>query len=634
MKNKVMLLIPILLLSSCNIVYTNSSNSQSADEVIDSSSKNQEETSSSFTSNETSSSTNHDNTSNSSSDDNKEDINYDVIPIKYYTFEYQHILDTYTQGKTFNLNEYKNYMILDSNGRIVYTVANSGCNHGGKDRYYSHPLYQQDIVSYIDETNRTVKVPSNCVGYSISFEGYGKYAYDLSNGSIPINTFEELGYGSLIYSWNSLSNSYLSIENGVKIQKAPEEIALPALASKTSKAIPGTGDGNDYFYSANAKPVETKIVDGVTHTQYTYSSVNGFTKTVHTVIADLNKVTFELGTPNNSYAPTANAYLKSQATAYEQASNRKVYAAVNGDFFGAGAAGMPNGFSVKDGVVISNCSPWYESLVNGMWAFSVSYNNVASIDKSANSASSYYFVDNYIDLYNTKASLVKSSKIDAINNKYVYDPNYGSSRPINNSIITKSGLSVSNKNVIYVDKIATYDNGNGEVRFPFDGKVNKIVKNYSGNITLSNNQVALLVDSSFVNIATTNHRVRVGVTKSDNEAFSNVKTLIGGRHLLVNNYKEVSNVSSETTNGSTSRRARTAIGLMGDGKVMLFVCNENNGLTFKEIADFMAYYGCQIAMNLDGGGSTGLYVRSNDSLTLKTGANTRAITNSLLIVQK
>lgn len=634
MKKKVLLLIPILLLTSCNIIYTNSSDltdSSSQDLTSNSNSSSNEE--SSFDSQQqTSSSDYKEDSNNSSSKDNQEDINYDIIPTKYYTFEYQAIIDTYKAGTTFNLNEYKNYMILDSKGRIVYTVANAGCGHGGNNSYYSHPLYQKDIINYINDSSRTVTIPANCTGYSISFEEYGKYAYSLSNNTIPVNTFEDYGYGSQIYAWNSLANSYLTTANGVKINPAPSITPLPELVSKKSKATPGTPDGNDYFYAANANPVQTSITDGVMHTKYTYSSVNGFSKTVHTVIADLNKVTFELGTPSNSYAPTANAYLKAQAEAYESSSSRKVYAAVNGDFFGAGAAGMPNGFSVKDGVVISNCSPWYESLVNGMWAFSISYNNVASIDKSANSGSSYYYVDNYIDLYNTKASLVKSSKIDAINNKYVYDPNYGSSRPINNGVITKSGLSVSNKNVVYVDKIATY--GTGSIAFPFDGNISKVVKNYSGSISLTSNQVALIVDSSFASAATTSHRVRVGVSKSTNEAFSNVKTLIGGRHLLVNNYKEVSTVSNETTNGATSRRARTAVGLMGDGKVMLFVCNESNGLNLKEVADFMAYYGCQIAMNLDGGGSTGLYVRSNNALTLKTGANTRALTNSLLIVQK
>ena len=744
MKKLLLLLTTILLLSSCEYIYigsngisseNNSSDIQSEISSEEISSNEEGSSFSSVSSESVSSNISSENTSLESSEissspsfsesiSSEESLepepDYNIIPSNFYTFEGKDIIKIFEEGNKLPLKEYTNYIILDREGRIYYTVANSGCGYG-IEKYYSHPLYHQDVLNSINKVDNSITIPQDFTAYSISFDAYGKWANSLSNGVIPTDYFDLHGYGIHTYKWNSLNNAYLGLENGIKIDTSikvesitasviskylyvgetaqinvtisPEnasdktltystnnsyiasvsskglvtannpgnatitisssngitntidfsvskkeevviETPLPSIGNRIFYSPSGCPDGNDYFYSADAKPSSTTITNGVVYTKYNYSSINGYSLNVYTITIDLDEVTLELGTPSDSYFPTTTSVLKNQANAYESSSGRKVYAAINGDFFGAGAKGMPNGFSVKDGVVVSNCSPWYEDLVNGMWAFSVSYNNIASIDESASSWSSYEYVDNYIELYNSQANRLKSVKIDAINNNIVYDPNYGSSRTRNNEVITYSGLSVSNKNVVYINKTETYDNGNGNINFPFDGRISKISKNFSGEINLSNNEVALLVDSSFLSSAKIDLRVRVGRTISSSSAFDNVKTLIGGRHLLVSNYKELSNIKSETTNGANSRRARTAIGLMSDGKVMLFACNDSSGLTLQQVADFMAYYGCHTAMNLDGGGSTGLYVRQNDSLSLKAGANSRGLTNSLLVVEK
>ena len=60
-----------------------------------------------------------------------------------------------------------------------------------------------------------------------------------------------------------------------------------------------------------------------------------------------------------------------------------------------------------------------------------------------------------------------------------------------------------------------------------------------------------------------------------------------------------------------TRRARTAVGIMEDGKMVLFVCDEDSslskGATLVEVAQIMKGLGCKYAMNLDGGGSTGMW---------------------------
>ena len=62
----------------------------------------------------------------------------------------------------------------------------------------------------------------------------------------------------------------------------------------------------------------------------------------------------------------------------------------------------------------------------------------------------------------------------------------------------------------------------------------------------------------------------------------------------------------------TNRRARTAIGRTGDGRVLLVTVDENSranpdwssGLTMRQLADVMIALGARDAVNLDGGGST------------------------------
>lgn len=67
---------------------------------------------------------------------------------------------------------------------------------------------------------------------------------------------------------------------------------------------------------------------------------------------------------------------------------------------------------------------------------------------------------------------------------------------------------------------------------------------------------------------------------------------------------------------------RTAVGYTEDGKVILFVCDGrtsvSGGATLTELAMLMKGLGCVAALNLDGGGSTGMMVGTdhvNDSVT-------------------
>lgn len=487
-------------------------------------------------------------------------------------------------------------------------------------------LNNEVIDMYVEETKKinVSFVPENTTEKELTYESNNNTVASVSNsGLITANDV-----GSAIITIKTINNITKTIQVNVSIA------SLPDLIEKDFVKDTAPYYGNEYFYVDNLSPQVTNITDGVTLTKYNYYSVDGSAaRKVYLLVADMNYVTVEVGTRNNSLFPTANQVLLTQGEKYESTTNKKVYAGVNGDYFGFLGGGKPNGFVVKNGFVVSAKSCSYESLVNGMFALSVSYNNVASVEKSALNSSTYYRIDNAMELYDYAANKKGSFNIDAIDGNIMYDGYQGNSRNIVNELITET-VNVTNKNVLIVEKTKSYNNL--ATNFPFDGKIVQKLQSHSGTINLSSNQVAILASTTFFNLAKINHQVRIGVTRSDSNAFSNTKTVIGGRHLLIQDYKIAPNLANESTNGAQYRRARTAVGVDGDGKVMIFICEDgsSSGLKLLEVADFMRYFGCKDAFNLDGGGSTGLITRSNNELVLTAGKNSRAVANTLLITEK
>ena len=69
---------------------------------------------------------------------------------------------------------------------------------------------------------------------------------------------------------------------------------------------------------------------------------------------------------------------------------------------------------------------------------------------------------------------------------------------------------------------------------------------------------------------------------------------------------------------------RTAVGYLADGRVILFVCDgrisQSDGATTLEVAAIMKGLGCVGALNLDGGGSTGMWAGGQHLNSLLTGS--------------
>ena len=94
-----------------------------------------------------------------------------------------------------------------------------------------------------------------------------------------------------------------------------------------------------------------------------------------------------------------------------------------------------------------------------------------------------------------------------------------------------------------------------------------------------------------------------------NEAWQNVTDAIGGGALIVENGKVV-DVGNDAL--YTARHPRSAVGIKADGKVVFCAVDGrragySNGMTARELSEYMISLGCDYALNLDGGGSTTVY---------------------------
>lgn len=83
---------------------------------------------------------------------------------------------------------------------------------------------------------------------------------------------------------------------------------------------------------------------------------------------------------------------------------------------------------------------------------------------------------------------------------------------------------------------------------------------------------------------------------------------------------------------------RSAVGVTEDGKIVLFICDgridESQGAYMKELGPIMKSIGCVHAMNLDGGGSTGMWISGSGMINHKDGSSWRAVKSTLGFFRK
>ena len=129
----------------------------------------------------------------------------------------------------------------------------------------------------------------------------------------------------------------------------------------------------------------------------------------------------------------------------------------------------------------------------------------------------------------------------------------------------------------------------------------------------------------------------VEVKLNTNPEWNEVKHIISGGPYLIKNGEIYIDVAEEKLNAITGRNPRTAIGITADKNLVLITVDGREessvGMTLTELATYMKSIGCKEAMNLDGGGSSVMYIKGNivNSPSIKGGI---AISNAFTVSVK
>lgn len=97
--------------------------------------------------------------------------------------------------------------------------------------------------------------------------------------------------------------------------------------------------------------------------------------------------------------------------------------------------------------------------------------------------------------------------------------------------------------------------------------------------------------------------------------WDNVNHIISGGPYLIKNGEIFIDITEQKLGAIGGKNPRTAIGYTQDGNLIMVAVDGREGasvgMTLRELAGFMQSIGCVNAMNLDGGGSTVMYVNGN-----------------------
>lgn len=122
--------------------------------------------------------------------------------------------------------------------------------------------------------------------------------------------------------------------------------------------------------------------------------------------------------------------------------------------------------------------------------------------------------------------------------------------------------------------------------------------------------------------------------------FAGCTWVLGGYDAIVNNFTV--NTNCHTDNSGNAAAPRTFIGFKEDGTGFLCVVDGRGaggsvGITVNQEAQLASVLGAKFALELDGGGSSTMVVRVNDTLTLRnvpSDGSMRRVSNAIMLVEK
>lgn len=166
-------------------------------------------------------------------------------------------------------------------------------------------------------------------------------------------------------------------------------------------------------------------------------------------------------------------------------------------------------------------------------------------------------------------------------------------------------------------------------------KNNKIVEISNSSITIPEGGYVLSGPEKIISQIITSKKVELKI--NTNPEWQGVKHIISGGPYLVKNGQPYVDIAEEKLNSIGGRNPRSAIGYTAENDFILVAVDGREGssigMSLWELAKFMHSIGCVGAMNLDGGGSTVMYVKGNivNNPAFKGGI---ALSNALIIAHK
>ena len=114
--------------------------------------------------------------------------------------------------------------------------------------------------------------------------------------------------------------------------------------------------------------------------------------------------------------------------------------------------------------------------------------------------------------------------------------------------------------------------------------------------------------------------------------------LCGGPRLLANGKVSINGVEEKFDNSIINgRHPRTAVAMTFDGDLLLIVVDgrkkDSIGMKLSELAEYLQRLGCMHAINLDGGGSTAMYLNGK-IINRPSDGSERRISNGILVTKR
>ncbi|MCQ2744696.1 MAG: phosphodiester glycosidase family protein [bacterium] len=203
----------------------------------------------------------------------------------------------------------------------------------------------------------------------------------------------------------------------------------------------------------------------------------------------------------------------------------------------------------------------------------------------------------------------------------IFDNGYGMAR-----VQLKANL-LNNKNEIKVDNVNqprmlsthtlvyTPDWGSNSPLCPKYGKAvavenGEVIAESYGSLSIPENGFVVVAPEKIINQIDKSKKLKLNIKM--NPEWNGVNHIIGGGPYLIKNNEIYVDMTAQKLSAIGGRNPRTAIGYTKDNHLIMMTADGREGssigLTLYELAELMKEFGCINAMNLDGGGSTVMYV--------------------------